>query len=142
APETDRGPRGGESGTEPTGDRGPNGADTGTGPAGDRGHKAPLRRKPTPKSKGKRGGRSRTPQTQRPPREPEESVEHLVAQVRPHVPALLARDGNESVTRVQLREILRREGLQGGRNERLSLVLQHLRSEDDTTKPKPRSTAR
>jgi hypothetical protein len=67
-------------------------------------------------------------------------VEHLVQQVRPHVPAVLARDGNEAVTRVQLREILRREGLKGGRNDRLSLVLQQLRSEDNTTKT--RSTAR
>ncbi|MFJ3931585.1 hypothetical protein ACIPXU_15365, partial [Streptomyces sp. NPDC090029] len=106
---------------------------------GDRGHKVPLRRKPTPKAKGKRGGRSRSPQTQRPPREPEQSVDQLVQQVRPHVPALLERDGNETVTRVQLREILRREGLKGGRNDRLSLVLQKLRSDNTTT---TRSTAR
>ncbi|MFE5162697.1 hypothetical protein ACFRNT_30160, partial [Streptomyces sp. NPDC056697] len=109
---------------------------------GDRGHKVPLRRKtttkPRTKNKGKRS-RSRTPQTHRPPREPEQSVGQLVQQVRPHVPALLARDGNESVTRVQLREILRREGLKGGRNDRLSLVLQELRSDDIT---KARSTAR
>ena len=90
------------------------------------------------KSKGKRG-RSRIPQTQRPPREPDQSVDQLVQQVRPHVPALLARDGNAAVTRVQLREIIRREGLTGGRNDWLSLVLQELRS-DDTTKA--RSTAR
>ncbi|MDX3216506.1 hypothetical protein PV442_03805, partial [Streptomyces scabiei] len=110
-------------------------------PTGDRGQ-VPLRRKTTTKTrtknKGKRG-RSRTPQTQRLPRELEQSVDQLVQQVRPHVPALLERDGNESVTRVQLREILRREGLTGGRNDRLSLVLQELRS-DDTTKT--RSTAR
>ncbi|WYB34433.1 hypothetical protein WJ438_03970 [Streptomyces sp. GD-15H] len=61
-------------------------------------------------------------------------MEHLVEQVRPHVPALLERDGNEAVTRVQLREIIRREGLKGGRNDRLSLVLQQLRSEDATTR--------
>ncbi|WP_405893385.1 hypothetical protein OG612_29260 [Streptomyces sp. NBC_01527] len=157
APETYRGPKGAESGTEPTGDRGPSDTDTGTEPTGDRGpsdtdtgteptgdrgHKVPLRRKPTSKAtaKGKRGGRSRSPQTQRPPHEPEQSVEHLVQQVRPHVPAVLARDGNEAVTRVQLREILRREGLKGGRNDRLSLVLQQLRSEDTTTKT--RSTTR
>ncbi|MGW1957040.1 hypothetical protein ACWCPI_30520, partial [Streptomyces sp. NPDC001920] len=112
-----------------------------TEPTGDRGHKVPLRRKttpiPRPKTKGKRT-RSRTPQTQRPPREPEQAVDQLVQQVRPHVPALLERDGNESVTRVQLREILRREGLKGGRNDRLSLVLQQLRSDDTTT---ARSTA-
>ncbi|WP_326746063.1 hypothetical protein OG830_36510 [Streptomyces sp. NBC_00121] len=137
-----RGPTDTESGTEPTGDRGPTDTNTATEPTGDREHNVPLRRKTTTKTrtknKGKRG-RSRTPQTQRPPREPEQSVDQLVQQVRPHVPALLERDGNESVTRVQLREILRRECLKGGRNDRLSLVLQELRS-DDTTKT--RSTAR
>ncbi|MFI0776231.1 hypothetical protein [Streptomyces sp. NPDC021212] len=137
-----RGPTAAQSGTETTGDRGPTDTDTGSATSGDRGHKVPLRRKtttkPRTKNKGKRG-RPRTPQTQRPPREPEQSVEQLVQQVRPHVPALLERDGNESVTRVQLREILRREGLKGGRNDRLSLVLQELRSEDTT---KARSTTR
>ncbi|MEU0843950.1 hypothetical protein ABZ370_31360 [Streptomyces sp. NPDC005962] len=141
--DTHRGPNAAESGTETTGDRGPTDTDTGTGTTGDRGHKGPLRRKattkPRTKNKGKRG-RPRTPQTQRPPRDPEQSVDQLVQQVRPHVPALLERDGNESVTRVQLREILRREGLKGGRNDRLSLVLQELRSEDATTKT--RSTTR
>lgn len=67
-------------------------------------------------------------------------MEQLVQQVRPHVPALLDRDGNEAVTRVQLREILRREGLVGGRNDRLSLVLQQLRSQTSTTTT--RSTTR
>ncbi|MGF6947102.1 hypothetical protein [Streptomyces auratus] len=66
-------------------------------------------------------------------------MEQLVQQLRPHVPPLLDRDGNETVTRVQLREILRREGLVGGRNDRLSLVLQQLRSETSTT---TRSTTR
>ncbi|OKI09377.1 hypothetical protein A6A06_01305 [Streptomyces sp. CB02923] len=141
-PTGDRGPNDTDTGTEPTGDRGPNDTDTGTEPTGDRGHKVPLRRKPTAKAKGKgkRGGRSRSPQPQRPPREPEQSVEQLVQQVRPHVPAVLERDGNEAVTRVQLREILRREGLKGGRNDRLSLVLQQLRNEASTTDT--RSTAR
>ncbi|MGY9065325.1 hypothetical protein [Streptomyces sp. CAS3] len=131
-PTGDRGPT--DTGTDPTGDRGP--TDTGTDPTGDRGHKVPLRRKPSAKprakNKGKRG-RSQTRQSQRPSREPEQSVDQLVQQVRPHVPALLERDGNATVTRVQLREILRREGLKGGRNDRLSLVLQELRN-DDTTK--------
>jgi hypothetical protein len=77
-------------------------------------------------------GRSLTAQPRRSAREPEQSVDQLVQQVRPHVPALLARDGNASVTRVQLREILRREGLTGGRNDRLSLVLQELRHDDTT----------
>ncbi|MEU0715639.1 hypothetical protein ABZ498_00470 [Streptomyces lavendulocolor] len=139
-PVGDRGPKGAESGTEPTGDRGPTDTDTGTDPTRDRGHKVPLRRKPTTKAKvkGKRSGRSRSPQVQRSPREPEQSVDQLVQQVLPHVPALLERDGNADITRVQLREILRQEGLPGGRNERLSLVLQQLRSHDTT---KTRSTA-
>ncbi|MFJ9712128.1 hypothetical protein [Streptomyces sp. NPDC101234] len=132
----DRGATDTESGTETTGDRGPTDTESGTETTGDRGYKVPLRRKTTPKArtrnKGKRG-RPRTPQAQRPPREPEQSVDQLVQQVRPHVPALLERDGNEAVTRVQLREILRREGLKGGRNDRLSLVLQQLRSDDTTT---------
>ncbi|MFD4950461.1 hypothetical protein [Streptomyces sp. NPDC058451] len=139
----DRGPTNTESGTETTGNRGPTNTESGTETTGNRGHKVPLRRKtttkPRTKNKGKRA-RPRTPQTQRPPREPEQSVDQLVQEVRPHVPALLERDGNESVTRVQLREILRREGLKGGRNDRLSLVLQQLRSDDTTTKT--RSTAR
>ncbi|NYV73323.1 hypothetical protein HW445_03095 [Streptomyces sp. UH6] len=54
-------------------------------------------------------------------------MEELTEQVRPHVQELLERDGNEAITRVQLREILRRENLSGGRNDRLSLVLQQLR---------------
>ncbi|MFD7089674.1 hypothetical protein ACFV94_18010 [Streptomyces sp. NPDC059896] len=56
-------------------------------------------------------------------------MDQLVTRVRPHVPALLERDGNETVTRVQVREILRNEGLKGGRNERLGLVLHELRTE-------------
>ncbi|MFI5685292.1 hypothetical protein [Streptomyces sp. NPDC051636] len=60
-------------------------------------------------------------------------MDQFVQQVRPHVRALLARDGNEAITRVQLREIIRREGLTGGRNERLGLVLQRLRSEESIT---------
>jgi hypothetical protein len=121
----DRGP-----GTDPPGDRGP-GTDPepGTDPHGDRG--------PThPAVHGEGSGRPRGPQTQPPLRE----VEQLVEVVRPHVPAVLARDGNEALTRVQLREILRREGLKGGRNDRLSLVLRQLRSEVNT--PTTRSTSR
>ncbi|GAA2442867.1 membrane protein [Streptomyces pulveraceus] len=139
-PTGDRGPTTPDTGTEPTGDRGPTTPDTGTEPTGDRRHKVSLRRKPTTKiNKGKRSGRSRSPQTQRLPRELEQSVDQLVQQVRPHVPALLERDGNAAITRVQLREILRREGLTGGRNDRLSHVLHELRS--DNTK-KTRSTSR
>ncbi|MEU6230843.1 hypothetical protein ABZ855_45235, partial [Streptomyces sp. NPDC047042] len=113
-----------------------------TDTTGDRGHQAPVRHQaPTKaKGKGKRGGRSRSPRKQRPPREPGQSVDQLVQQVRPHVPALLSRDGNESVTRVQLREILRREDLMGVRNDRISLVLQQLRTEADNSPT--RSTTR
>ncbi|MEU9064822.1 hypothetical protein AB0D13_39820 [Streptomyces sp. NPDC048430] len=141
-PTGDRGQTTTDTGTEPTGDRGQTTTDTGTEPTGDRGHKVPLRRKPATKprakNKGKRG-RSRAPQTQRPPRELDPPERQLVREVRPHVPALLERDGNESVTRVQLREIIRREGLTGCRNDRITLVLQELRSGDTTT---IRSTAR
>ncbi|MDX2879384.1 hypothetical protein [Streptomyces ipomoeae] len=129
----DRGPSGAESGTDPTGDQGPADTDTGTDPTRDQGHMVPLRRKPSGKAKGKRGSRSRSPKAPRPSRELQASVDQLVQQVLPHVPALLQRDGNETVTRVQLREIIRREGLTGGRNDRLSLVLQQLRSEATTT---------
>ncbi|MEU7117887.1 hypothetical protein [Streptomyces zaomyceticus] len=144
----DRGPTDSEPGTDTNEDRGPahtgprmgapadqeaTDPESGTGP-GDRGHKIPRRRKPTTRAKpsGSGAGRTRSRPTQRPSRELEAVVEQLVKQVQPHVPALLARDGNETLTRVQLREILRREGLQGGRNERLSLVLQQLRSAESS----------
>ncbi|WP_044378733.1 membrane protein [Streptomyces noursei] len=132
----DRGPSASSTGTEPTGDQGPTTPTTGTEPTGDQGHGVPLRRKQTtkPKSKNNRSSRSRGPQRQRPAGAPEQSVEQLVQQVRPYVPSLLERDGNVAVTRVQLREILRREGLKGARNERLTLVLQQLRSEDSSAK--------
>ncbi|AKH83961.1 hypothetical protein AA958_19215 [Streptomyces sp. CNQ-509] len=111
-------------GTEPTPHRGP-GRDRGPGT---------VRRKKahTKKSRGKRSSRSRTPRQQ----DPALSVDQLVQQVRPHVPDLLARDGNTAVTRVQLREILRREGLVGGRNSQLSLVLHELRSDNHATTTK------
>ncbi|MFE9684509.1 hypothetical protein [Streptomyces sp. NPDC006285] len=140
-PTGDRGPGTG-TGTEPTGDRGP-GTGTGTEPTGDRGREDALWQGTTSKvrteSGRKNGDRPSIPQMQRPPREPEQSVDQLIQRVRPHVPAVLERDGNESITRVQLREILRKEGLKGGRNDRLSLVLQGLRSNATTT---TRSTAR
>ncbi|MFJ6017592.1 hypothetical protein [Streptomyces sp. NPDC092952] len=145
-PPQDRGPNRGpnttEPGTEPPQDRGPNrGPNTtepGTEPPQDRGpNKVPLRRKTT-KNKGKRA-RSRSPQTRRTSHQLGEPERQLVHSVRPHVPALLERDGNGAITRVQLREIIRRQGLTGVGNNRLGLVLQELRSEDITTK---RSTAR
>ncbi|MGW3240296.1 hypothetical protein ACWDAY_32665, partial [Streptomyces olivaceus] len=135
-PTRDRGPTTTDTGTDPTRDRGPTTTDTGTDPTRDRGPTIPLRgkqpAKPWPKSRGKRG-RTRTPQRRRPPRELDSLEHQLVRGVRPHVPALLERDGNESVTRVQLREIIRREGLTGCRNDRITLVLQELRSDDTTT---------
>lgn len=63
----------------------------------------------------------------------------LSVRCAPHVPALLERDGNGAITRVQLREIIRRQGLTGVGNDRLGLVLQELRNADITT---TRSTAR
>ncbi|MFD6597762.1 hypothetical protein ACFWFH_30415, partial [Streptomyces coelicoflavus] len=115
---------------------------SGTDTTQDRGHTVPLRRKATrpsrTKNKGKRA-RSRSPQTERQARELGESERQLVREVRPHVPALLERDGNGAITRVQLREIIRRQDLTGVGNDRLGLVLQELRNGDVTT---TRSTAR
>ncbi|MYQ62004.1 hypothetical protein GA0115242_100551, partial [Streptomyces sp. SolWspMP-5a-2] len=140
-PHSHRGPGITKSGTETTGDRGPTAPQSGTETTQDRGHKVPLRRKPTrtsrTKNKDKRA-RSRS-QTERQARELGESERQLVREVRPHVPALLERDGNGAITRVQLREIIRRQGLTGVGNDRLGLVLQELRNADITT---TRSTAR
>ncbi|MFF8481934.1 hypothetical protein [Streptomyces antibioticus] len=139
--EVHQGPGVAESGTKTTVSRGP-GTDTGTTTTRDQGPTGSSRRKKPPRTppKSKAGrGRARAPQTQRAPREPEHSVDELVRQVRPHVPALLERDGNAAITRVQLREILRREGLTGGRNDRLSFVLQELRTVNTT---KTRNTTR
>jgi hypothetical protein len=136
----DRGPTATES--ETTQDRGPTATESGTETTQDRGPKVPLRRKPARKSRTKNKdnrARSRSPQTERPARELGESERQLVQEVRPHVPALLERDGNGAITRVQLREIIRRQGLTGVGNDRLGLVLQELRNEDITT---TRSTAR
>ncbi|MFD9817432.1 hypothetical protein [Streptomyces violascens] len=124
-----------ESGTEPNGDRPhtvPNddgdrehpATESGTEPNGDRPHTVPARRKPKPRAP---RNRPRGGQAKRSRKGARLSVEEMVERVRPHVPALLERDGNESLTRVQLREILRAEDLQGGRNERLTPVLQQLR---------------
>ncbi|WP_432104096.1 hypothetical protein [Streptomyces sp. bgisy091] len=132
----DRGPTTLESGTETTQDQGPTTPESGTETTQDQGHQVPLRRKsvrkPRTKNKDKRA-RSRSPQTERAPRELGEPERQLVQEVRPHVPALLARDRNAAVTRVQLREIIRRQGLTGVGNDRLGLVLQELRTEDINT---------
>ncbi|MEU0454146.1 hypothetical protein ABZ322_14220, partial [Streptomyces sp. NPDC006129] len=141
-PDSHLGPSLAKSGTESTEDRGPTATESGTETTQDRGHKVPLRRKPARKSRTKnkdKRSRSRSPQTERPARELDESERQLVHEVRPHVPALLERDGNGAITRVQLREIIRRQGLTGVGNDRLGLVLQELRNEDITT---TRSAAR
>ncbi|MFG3362753.1 hypothetical protein ACGF0B_34770, partial [Streptomyces griseofuscus] len=131
----DRGPTTSESGTETTQDRGPTTSESGTETTQDRVHKVPLRRKsvrkPRTKNKDLRA-RSRSPRTER-ARELGEPERQLVHEVRPHVPALLERDGNAAITRVQLREIIRRQGLTGVGNDRLGLVLQELRNGDITT---------
>jgi hypothetical protein len=155
-----QGPTGTLQGTEEHGDRSPGTANTGTegpgtttlgteerrdrtpGTASPRsairaaGPGAPLRRKPTPQVK---ASRPRLSEGRTSGSEETDAVSRLVDQVRPHVAALLERDGNAAVTRVQLREILRREQLPGGRNDRLSIVLRELR---DTTTDTRRSTAR
>ncbi|TWV58536.1 hypothetical protein FRZ03_00440, partial [Streptomyces misionensis] len=131
----DPGPTTSESGTETTQDPGPTTSESGTETTQDRGHKVPLRRKsvrkPRTKNKDLRA-RSRSRQTER-ARELGEPERQLVHEVRPHVPALLERDGNAAITRVQLREIIRRQGLTGVGNDRLGLVLQELRNGDITT---------
>ncbi|WP_129838018.1 hypothetical protein [Streptomyces sp. RFCAC02] len=61
------------------------------------------------------------------------TTEQLVERVRPHVPAVLERDGNETLNRDQLREILRTHGLPGRRNEHLAPVLERLREHRPTS---------
>ncbi|MFG3136540.1 hypothetical protein ACGFZA_10000 [Streptomyces sp. NPDC048211] len=112
-------------------------AETGTEPDGDRPHTVPLRRKQPQKGSRNRPGAGKA---KRPRNGPRLTVEQMVERVRPHVPALLERDGNASVNRPQLREILRAQNIQGGRNDRLTPVLQRLRDEAATTTT--RSTAR
>lgn len=112
--------------------------ETGTATEGDRPHAVPVRRKPKPKPKAQRnrpgGGKSKRPQ--RKGLSPEETADL----VRPHIPALLERDGTAVITRPQLREILRALNLPGGRNENITRLLQLLRSETNTTTA--RSTTR
>lgn len=119
------------------GDREHPDTETGTEPDGDRPHTVPLRRKQPQKGSRNRpsAGKVKGPRTG-----PRLTVEQMVERVRPHVHALLERDGNASVTRPQLREILRAQNIQGGRNDRLTPVLQRLRDEAATTTT--RSTAR
>lgn len=60
------------------------------------------------------------------------SEDDIVALIHPHVPTVLERDGNEAITRVQLREIMRDQRI-SIRNENLSPVLQRLRGTTGTT---------
>ncbi|NEB12299.1 hypothetical protein G3I32_26275 [Streptomyces coelicoflavus] len=120
------------------GDRAHPDTETGTGTEGDRPHTVPVRRKPKPKAKAQRSrpGGSKSKRPQRKGLSPEETADL----VRPHVPALLERDGTEVITRPQLREILRALNLAGGRNENITRLLQLLRSETNPTTA--RSTTR
>ncbi|RZD82225.1 hypothetical protein [Streptomyces albidoflavus] len=129
----DPGPTIPRSGTNTPQDPGPTIPRSGTKPPEDPARQVPLRQKatkPRTKTGGKRA-RSRLPRTR--VAELGEAERQLVREIRPHIPALLARDGNASITRVQLREIIRREDLPGLGNDRLSPVLQELRKKDITT---------
>ncbi|MEU9397682.1 hypothetical protein AB0D86_47905 [Streptomyces sp. NPDC048324] len=137
------GDRDAEAGTEPyrdrphpvpdDGDRGEPGSETGTELTGNRPHKALSHRRPKASRTRSRTGQGNPSRKQRP------TVEELVAQLRPHVPALLERDGNAEVTRTQLREIMRAHDI-GIRNDRLTPVLDRLRRETATSTTKKRST--
>ena len=60
-------------------------------------------------------------------RRPKLTDDEIVDLIRPHVPDALARDGNEAVTRVQLRGIMREHEIPI-RNERLTPILARLRT--------------
>ncbi|MFF6786868.1 hypothetical protein [Streptomyces sp. NPDC012510] len=136
------GDRDAEVGTEPNrdrphpvpedGDRGEPGSETGTELTGDRPQKTHSHRRPKASRNRSRTGQGKPSRKQRP------TVEELVAQLRPHVPALLERDGNAEVTRTQLREIMRAHDI-GIRNDRLTPVLDRLRREAATSTTKKRS---
>lgn len=93
---------------------------------------ADRRRGPVPNSK-RRGDRvPERPRTGRGPgSRPRFTEDEIVDLLRPHVRTALERDGNEAVTRVQLRAIMRDQQVPI-RNDRLSPVLARLR--DDNTK--------
>ncbi len=105
------------------GDRGS--ADAEDGPAD-------QRQGPVPKAK-RRGDRAPVrPRTGRGPgARPRLTEDEIVDLLRPHVRTALERDGNEAVTRVQLRAIMRDQQVPI-RNDRLTPVLARLR--DDNTK--------
>ncbi|WP_398858129.1 MULTISPECIES: DUF2637 domain-containing protein [Streptomyces] len=74
-------------------------------------------------------------------RSPQLTEDEIVRRLRPHIPAALARDGNSEVTRVQLRQIMRAQNI-AIRNDRLTPVLQRLRSEAAGTTTTTRNSAR
>ncbi|MCD9193364.1 DUF2637 domain-containing protein [Streptomyces albireticuli] len=125
------------TGTEPTGD-GPRPAPASKG--GDRISVSPDKAsgtKNTGDSPKGTGDRSRSSAGKRSPQLTEDEV---VQRLRPHVPAVLKRDGNSAITRVQLRQIMRAQNI-AIRNDRLTPVLQRLRSETAGTTT-TRSSAR
>ncbi|MEU3188814.1 DUF2637 domain-containing protein [Streptomyces sp. NPDC006923] len=77
------------------------------------------------------GDRSPTTDISRSPSRARLSEDEIVARISPLVPKVLARSGNESITRVQLRQIMRDQQI-SIRNENLTPVLRRLRSESDT----------
>ncbi|GAB2804082.1 hypothetical protein GCM10027073_40840 [Streptomyces chlorus] len=77
------------------GDQGPADTDAGTEQSGDRPRTVPVKRKPQPE--GPRI-RSRGGLAKRVGKQPPLTVDQMAEQVRPHVSALLERDGNEAVT--------------------------------------------
>ncbi|MGW6388918.1 hypothetical protein ACWFR1_00135, partial [Streptomyces sp. NPDC055103] len=66
------------------------------------------------------------------PRAPRLTEDEIVELVRPHLTGVLKRDGNEAVTRVQLRGIMREHKIPI-RNDRLTPVLARLRTPQPTT---------
>lgn len=108
-----------------TGDRGPN-------PAPTRPRDRARDRSRTPRGPRPRTGRGPRSRTRL-------SEDEIVDLLRPHVPAALKRDGNESITRVQLRQIMREHSIPI-RNDRLTPVLARLR--DENAASTKRSSAR
>ncbi|WP_405889784.1 DUF2637 domain-containing protein [Streptomyces sp. NBC_00133] len=104
------------------GNRGQADSVPGTDPNGDRPHRVSETKsqRSGDRSRGGRGKRTRST--------PKLSEDEIVTRLRPHVPAVLERDGNSEITRVQLRQIMRAKHI-SIRNDRLTPVLQRLRTE-------------
>ncbi|MFF3088644.1 DUF2637 domain-containing protein [Streptomyces nojiriensis] len=107
---------------------------------GDRGsadaEDAPANRRRGPVPKSKRPG-DRVPERPRtgrgPGSRPRLTEDEIVDLLRPHVRTALERDGNEAVTRVQLRAIMRDQRVPI-RNDRLTPVLARLRTDSTKTR--------